>query len=539
MTYNSGTATDYIDLLDQLVEVVTSRHLDEIAINAAGTGYVVGDVLGIDGTGATATHVAQIEVRAVGGSGEITTARIYRGGAYTVDPTTTTGNSASGGSGASATFDLTFAATGWTQLARESEAVSATVDTAGNGYNVNDTLTLVGGVLAPGGSAATFNVDTLTGGAGTGVATVSLVSAGDYEVFPADPVLTTNDGTGDNACTLDVTWQDVAGDTIVVLQGDAGSATDPLVGIKTYSSETDETGLNAVANWALFGMTSWSGTQALHQQSNVSPGFSTAADGAITTSVTGDGAFVPLKGADAFNIEWRIAATGRRVVLMAKIESATTTYYAHASFGLLNQFGTSTEYAFPAYVAGTSDRKRVWYRDTSSIFGGLSEVIMRANGPFFVWAPEGQWIRCWNATISSNQLTTPAYDVISTAPRAMIWPLGVAQTHETIDDRLWDDPGAAGFDNDDLTLIANAVAIHRTPDSGGDAFPLLPVTAMQHDSASDAYRIFGAIEGVWWIHDGGEGISSEDREFQGALAFELFQNGTRVEPFSFLALQED
>lgn len=536
MTFNAGTATDYIDLLDQLIQVVTSRHLDSIAINAAGTGYVAGEVLGIDGTGATSTHVAQIEVVTVGGSGEITAARIYRGGAYTIDPTTTTGNSASGGSGSGATFDLTFAATGWTELTRQSEAVSATVGAGGSGYSVNDTLTLIGGVLAPGGSAATFNVDTVSSGV---VTAVSLVSAGNYEVFPSNAVLTSVSPSGGTGCTLNVTWQDVSGDTIVVLQGDAGSATDPLVGIKTYSSETDETGANTVHNWALFGMTTWSASSALHQQANVSPGFAAAADGSITTSTTGDGAFVPLKDADAFSIDWWISATGRRVVLIARIESATTNYYAHASFGLLNPFGISTELPFPAYVAGTSDRKRVWYRDTSAIFGGLSEVIQRANGPAFAWSPEGSWINFKNAAISTNQSTTPAFNQANSSPRAHVWPLGNAQVHENASDQLWTDPGANGFDVADLTPSTGAVRIYRTPDTGGDLFPLFPVTYSQSDSATDFYRVFGEIEGVFWLDAADAGISSEDRIARGSTRHTIFQNGTRLEAYSFLALRED
>ena len=536
MTYNTGTATDYLDLLEDLVAVMTSRHLDEIAINAAGTGYVAGEVLGIDGTGATSTHVAQIEVLTVGGSGEITSARIYRGGAYTVDPTTTTGNSASGGSGSSATFDLTFAATGWSVLTRNEELDTVdSVAAGGSGYSVSDVLTLQGGVLAEGGAAATLTVSSVSSGAVTGV---TITTRGEYEVFPTDPVGVS--GGGGSGATFNLTPRNVTGDTIVVLEGDAGADDDPLVGIKTYSSETDETGVNTCYNWALFGMTSWGNLLRLDEQPNISPGFNlSAGDGTLTTSSSGDGAFVPLKTSDAFNIDYWISATGRRVVMIARVEGAATVYYAQASFGLLNQLGLTTEFPYPAYVAGSSDRKRVWYRDTLSLWGGLSDVIQRANGPFFVWAPEGAWLNAVAGDIASQQDLTVDYDADGTSPRCGVWPLGALSSSPSNDDLLFSIAPSTGFDNEDLTLSSGAIAIYRTPDTGGDLFPLYPVTVMQADGASSFWRIFGELDGVFWFHVADSGASSEDRIEQSSDAYFVSQNGTRVEDWSYLALRED
>lgn len=538
MTFNSGTATDYIDLLDQLIEVVTGRHMATAAVNAGGTGHAVGDVITITNTGGTFTETAKIEVVTVSG-GVITAIRVYRGGVYTVDPTTTTGNaqSATTGSGINATFDITFDDTGWTQLTREQVAVSATVGAAGTGYTngSTDVLTLIGGVLATGGTAATFTA-TVSGGA---VTSVALLSAGDYEVVPSNAVLTSVSPSGGTGCTLNVTWADKSGDTMVVLQGDAGSALDPLVGIKTYSSETDETSANTVYNWALFGMTSWSNLLAMHDQANVSDGFAGAGDGTITTSATGDGAFVPLKDSDAFNIEWWVSATGRRVVLIAKVEGASTTYYAHASFGLYNQFGVTSELPYPAYVSGSSDRKRCWYRDTSSIWGGVSEAISRANGPTFAWAPEGAWLSVKSALIATNQTTTPTYNAETVAPTALVWPIGTPNVQASVDDRIWTTASSTGFDNDDLTLTTSAIEIYRTPDTGGDLFPLYPVTVVQSDSGSGFHRVLGEMDGVFWFHDGGVTISSQDRFTRDSDAYTIFQNGTRVEAWSFIALRED
>lgn len=541
MSFNVGTATDYIDLLNQLVQNLTRRHLEAIAINAGGTGHAVGDVITIDPTGSTSTLVAKIEVVTVA-AGVITAARIYRAGCYTVDPTTTTGNaqSATTGAGIGATFNLTFASTGWTQLARSSVAASATVGAAGNGYNVGNVLTLIGGVLSVGGSAATFTVATLTGGAGSGVATVTLTSAGSYEVHPTNAVLTSNSGTGDNLATLNVTWSDLAGDTIVILQGDAGSSIDPLVGIHTWSSQLDESGANTVHNWSLHGMTTWSAALPLHQQANIlEAGMSNAHNGAITTLTTsGDGAWVPLKAADAFNMTWWLSVTGRRVVMIVRVQGASTTYYAHLSFGLLNPFGTATEIPYPLYVAGASDRPKAWYRDTASLWGGLSEPISRNNGPAFVWEITGNWIQCRVATIGSNVSLTPTYSTIG-PPRAVAIPLGVQNQQSVNDDKTWDQPAAGGFWPEQITLAASATRIYRTPDTGGDLFPLFPVGYSRSDDVSILFYLYGEVEGVFWLDQGGSGITSEDRVLQGSSAYTIFQNGTRVQPYSFLALRED
>lgn len=72
----------------------------------------------------------------------------------------------------------------------------------GTGHVVGNILTLVGGTLAPGGSATQVQVATLTGSA---VATVSVLNAGQYSVPPSSPVATTSNGPGTGA-TLTVAY---------------------------------------------------------------------------------------------------------------------------------------------------------------------------------------------------------------------------------------------------------------------------------------------------------------------------------------------
>tara|TARA_R110000851_G_scaffold120002_1_gene248075 strand:- start:16606 stop:18237 length:1632 start_codon:yes stop_codon:yes gene_type:complete len=543
MTFNSGTATDHLDMLDQLVEVLTSRHLATVAINAGGTGHAIGDIIDITATGSTSTHLCKIEVVTLAGSA-IATARVYRGGAYTVDPTTTTANaqSASTGAGTGATFDLTFAATGWTQLQRNSELDTAdSIAAAGTGYSIGDDLTLIGGVLAEGGSAATLNVDTLSG---SGVATVSILTRGEYEVFPSDPVLTSVSPSGGTGCTLNLTPRNLTGETVVTLQGDAGSSIDPLVGIKTYSDISDQTSLNTVFNWALFGLTAWSATDRLDQQANITQGFDTSAnDGTLTpTLTTGTGSYVPMKDSDAFNMVWSIRADGRSFALCTRVESATTNYNSQCAAGLLNSYGTTTELPFPAFVAGATDRRNAWWKDVGSAWGGLADVVGQSSsigGPVSVWQPEGSWVRCIAGIFSGATDTTPSYTQGGNSPRTAVWPLGNSNAHEEADDQIFEAAPTSGFDNDRITAVSSRVELFRTPNTGEDLFALYPVTYMRNDSATDIFRTFGELPGVFWFHVADATISSEDRWTQYPDAYSIFQNGTRIDTWSFLALKED
>lgn len=86
------------------------RSLSSVSVNAGGTGYSVGDILGIDGTGGVVSLLAgpaTLRVAAVS-SGVVVSVTVNAKGSYSTDPTTVVGNASTGG-GTGATFDLTFA----------------------------------------------------------------------------------------------------------------------------------------------------------------------------------------------------------------------------------------------------------------------------------------------------------------------------------------------------------------------------------------------------------------------------------------------
>ena len=152
------SATDHVDMINQLEDFATGNSLDSLTpptINAAGTGYVVGDIVTL--SGGTSSIAAQLEVLTVGGSGDVTSLKIAQSGVYTVNP----GNpvSTTGGTGTGLTVNCTFVSNGWTTHRRSQEAASAAINAGGTGYAVNDTITVTSG-LAAGleGNAVTLNV---------------------------------------------------------------------------------------------------------------------------------------------------------------------------------------------------------------------------------------------------------------------------------------------------------------------------------------------------------------------------------------------
>ena len=146
----------------------------DVAIVAGGTGYTVNDELTVSGGTGTAMKLIVTSVSA----GVITGALPLDTGNYSVIPTNPV--SVTGGTGSSATFNLT-------------------LNAGGSGYVVNDVLTASGGTAS---SAATYKV-TQVDGSGV-IQAITLVSGGSYTAIPASPVTMTG-GTGTSA-TLNLTF---------------------------------------------------------------------------------------------------------------------------------------------------------------------------------------------------------------------------------------------------------------------------------------------------------------------------------------------
>jgi len=561
MPFNSGTGiTDHVDMLDKLLEVVVnSRHLASVAVAVGGTGHAIGDIIEIDATGSTSSILAQLEVTSVA-AGVIDGIRVYRSGAYTVDPTDVTTNAQSGttGSGINATFVLTMSAAVWSQNRRTQQAASAVVGTAGNGYNVGDILTatnVLPGVQGFAGADATFTVATLTGGAGTGVATVTLLVAGNYEEVPSNDVATTNDGSGDDACELTVTWADgtfaANEEQVCMLEGEGLAGLDEIhVVIRPFSQAS---GFDTAFNWALYGATAYSATLPIHQQIGMNAGTAPSnqindSTGALPTNGN-IGSYVVLKDDDADpNIGWWISWTGRRIIMVCKVESGATTQYSSMYVGFLNQTATDTEYPYPLWISGhTSDQNRLW-DETSELTGGIVEVISSVSGdpigPGYLRLPAATWLSFAAATSdsASTRIIEHEFCIYPFTNRGAL--SGADQKVSLTSDVDWSSTGGHSIIPVSGVPGTQNLLLKPTPGTGDDYYWLVPPMVIRYENSGvnlfpDFYNIYGEIDGVFWFHTGGNAIVSEDRFELTTKRYTIFHNGNRIQDWSYFALDED
>jgi hypothetical protein len=164
--------------------VSASMAVTDGVASAAGTGYVVGDVLTI--VGGTSATAAVLNVTAVDGSGGVTAATVGTAGSYTALPASPA--AVTGGTGSDATFDLTW------------KLIALAVTAGGSGYSAPPTVVFSGGggsgaagrvsltattlasiVVTAGGTYSATPGVTLSGGGGTG-ATAAATLSGDITV---------------------------------------------------------------------------------------------------------------------------------------------------------------------------------------------------------------------------------------------------------------------------------------------------------------------------------------------------------------------
>lgn len=179
----SGATLDITSIRLPHYEVATAT------VNNGGTGYAVNDIISIE---ADLTD-AQVKVTTVGESGVVTAVELTEPGESTVD-IAGTGKATTGGTGTGLTLDLTS-----TESSNSTyEVATATVNTAGTGYSVNDVLT-----LDLDQTDATFTVNSVSS---TGAVTaVELTSAGAYAEDMSGNLETTG-GTG-TGCVIAATME--------------------------------------------------------------------------------------------------------------------------------------------------------------------------------------------------------------------------------------------------------------------------------------------------------------------------------------------
>src|SRR5258705_293441 len=104
MSFHLGTATDYHDLLEQLIEFATADGLQTVdSIDDGGTGYAVNDILTV--VGGPHGTAAQFKVTTAGG-GIVSAVTLQTAGDYAQTPSNAAATTGGGGTGC--TLNVTY-----------------------------------------------------------------------------------------------------------------------------------------------------------------------------------------------------------------------------------------------------------------------------------------------------------------------------------------------------------------------------------------------------------------------------------------------
>ncbi len=514
MTLFQGSSTDHEALLADLEALVTANSLT-LAINAAGTGYVAGELITV--TGGTFTSAAIAEVTTVGGGGEVTGIRAHHAGAYSANPAATGAATTASASGTGCTLDTTPAATGWERqrfLRNLGPTVIALV-VAGTGYADDDILTVVGGTFT---TAATIRVTGQTAGV---IDTIAIEDEGDYSVAPTG-TLTTTGGTGSGA-TITATFNGVVGLRELILKGVGSGAEEIFVGARSYVDG------GGARNWELAGFTGYLPAEQWENQTGISPGrydddFSAQRGGAhILLSNT--------------TMPFWLFVTSRRIVCWAKVGST----YSSMHVGLLNPFATVAEYPYPMYIAGQTNDPNLIFSSSGIANSSIADPITsNSRGPGLLRLASGSWVDAQNRTSASSSADLHTLVVYPTG--TPVASGGPAADPIAADDRVVV-YGSFGW-NSVIPNTGNPGSQSRrlvpTPDSvNGDVTVPIPCSLALTDGTLGV-GMMGEIDGLFWISGEQDSvIISEDTITVGADRYLVFQSGTRTELFSFCAMKEE
>ena len=512
MAWIFGSTTGHLAMADILFQAAKRSSLATVAVNAGGTGYVVGDVLTI--SGGTSIVAGQVTVTSVSG-GAVTGIRISNAGIYTANPGT--GAATTGGTGTGCTINTTIASNGWAprRATNVASAVqSATVQAGGTGHAVNDVLTVSSGTASP---HATFRVTSVSGGAVTGVL---LLTQGDYTTVPGNPVSTTSSGAG-TGCTLNLTFGST-GEREIILEGVGSGADQIFVGWRSFTDAT-----SGARNFELAGFTGFNSALAWDLQPGVSPGrFESAND---------TGCYVPLTAAA---INYWISVTPRRIIAWFRVGSA----YPNMYLGFMNPFGTSTEYPYPLYVGGTTND---WNSLANTNQIGNSSfadpirwiALATSTGPSIVRLPGGTWASIANSTSNGSTRSAPS------GGGTYVYPAGFdgSPGYQTGDDWI-------NLPITDVRLPAYIIPngglpgtqsgrLIRTVNTGGNLVQLVPCTVMNTNGSGTGAGALGELDQVFWL-DAQGGVVPEDTITIAGEVYRVFQSGIRSDTWALYAVKE-
>lgn len=515
MPYIAGTATDYQDCLDQLIDIVTGDGVTAAAIVGGGTGYTVEDILTV--VGGTSTHVATLRVTSVS-SGVIDGIKVEEAGSYTVDPTNAV--SVTGGTGGDdATFNLTLVSNGWTIERENPRFDNFVISAGGSGYAANDEVTISGGTFT---KAAVIEVLTVSSGA---IVTFQVIEEGIYTVLPASPASTTTTGSGTGATFT------FAEEKELILNG-AGNATDDIiVGVRTYDN------LNVDAqNWELSGMTGFEAASSYVDQ----PG---KTDGGLNTALSNQGAYVSLD--DASFPFWFFVDSFRITGVMFVDNTSYESFY----LGFLSAYSTETNNTYPMFICGSQATKSK-YNSNRISHSSIADPRTRSTsgtgadpqGPGWTYVPGTGFVLAYNAyELSSSESTIG----LTSQPPTVVWPTGMQFLSS----------GTSGYGNGSIFEVeargVSYTSLHMTEDYKSPIdetpnFPIVPtpnsggdLTQVWNCMSYNLLGFYGELQGVFWFSGTANGASAQDEIVIGTDRYLVFLAGTRTGDTAFWCIKKE
>ena len=401
-------------------------------------------------------------------------------------------------------------------LAEEVTAVAG-IAAGGLNYSLNDVLSAVGGTPE---TTATFTVSSIDIGTGE-VTGISVTNAGLYTgTPPGDPVSTTYGGAG-TGCTLNLTWAGALGwtqqrntvysgsDKEVILLGDGGGAYNIYVGVRTFNN-------GSVYNWELAGFTGYAGGSLWGAQPGISPGRYDGPD---------VGAYVPLRNAA---ITYWYHVTNRRIIAVFKVGTVYTNMY----LGLVNPYGTITEYPYPLAVFGCCSVYNTLYSTSTQGISGLTDPIDiggTSDGVAYLRDPGGTWLNVLNSKISGT--SRAELKLINVFPVGRldyaIFPAADKCVANVIDFRLYAPIGAAG--------TAPTYKLYQTPATS------LVILIPNFIAQGTPLAVLGELDNVFWVSScaSPSNIISEDTVTIGGDVYTCFQQGQRTDFYSYFAIKRE
>lgn len=557
----SARATNYQDMLAKMVRMMTSRHIATVAINTAGSGYAVGDLIVInDSVFSNAQHLeAVFEVTSVS-AGAITGLRIAACGAYA--QTAASATISAGGTGYQV-GDLLQVQGGSSRLLPKARvttvssgavtAVSFTEATAGDGTEPGVTAT------APSNPAATLGVGNVNSGtayAGGDDCTLTMT----YNPFPTTLTnrptsFVTGTGTG---ATIDVTFAEsgwavdgrdthdhdvnsITNERTVVLKGDASGLTNkPFVG---YRTGTATSGLNTRYFIAAFGLVAHNPALAFTDQDFRSPNQS--AEGTFL-----DGGSYILQpqdsggGGGVDEVDFWMRVDDQHFLMINQLEESAAVsdnaIYTHHYAGFMDRIGTETESPYPMLIFASSRQTNIDPKVANSNITGIAEQRHTAGGPGRFYDNTNT---TWRQLQNDDAVGTPGVE------ENVMLPVGRPriETDSNEDDNIVVD-GTVQINPDFFELDrSSATQILRKIPGTVDQFFLWPLTVARRvstgfDPTEDGF--FGTVKGTYWISsDDGTGSRitnfSEDYVTVGSDRYIVFHNHTQIEPYQYIAIHID